>query len=66
MPRRATAPAILGAGLTFVLLAIGVLYLEFQGILGRAEALLMLISLIGFYLGIGILVAVYLLVHRLK
>jgi len=66
VPRHATAWTILLAGLTFVLLAIGVLYLEFDGIVGRAEAQLMLVSLLGLYVGIGILVSVYLLVDKLK
>ena len=51
---------------SFVLVAFGVLYLEFLGVVTPAMSILMLIALLGFYLGFGVLIGVYRLVAKLQ
>ena len=63
--KRRTALYVLLAGMSFVLMAIVVVSLGAMQVITGQLALLMLVALLGLYIGIGILVAVYRLVHRL-
>ncbi len=59
------ALVILGAVSVFIGIAVGVFSLVRSGIIETGVGLLMLISLLGIYVGFGILIGVYRLVNRL-
>lgn len=61
-----TALRLLLAGLGFLLAAAGVVILGAMQIISGQLALLMLVALLGLYVGFGILFAVYRLVNRLS
>jgi hypothetical protein len=54
------------AGMAFVVLAIGIVVAAHMGLLGGELALLMLVALLGLYVGFGVLIAVYRFTTRLK
>ncbi len=60
--------ALISAGVIFTFIGIGVIvfFLVRSGIIEPAVGLLMLICLVGIYVGFGILIAVYRLVNRLQ
>lgn len=62
--KRALATA--GAIFAFIGIAIGVFALVRSGVIETSIGLLMLICLLGIYVGFGILIAVYRLVNRLQ
>ena len=59
------ALVILGAVSVFIGIAVGVFSLVRSGIIETGVGLLILISLLGIYVGFGILIGVYRLVNRL-
>ena len=59
------ALVILGAVSVFIGIAVGVFSLVRSGIIETGVGLLMLINLLGIYVGFGILIGVYRLVNRL-
>ena len=59
------ALVILGAVSVFIGIAVGVFSLVRSGIIETGVGLLMLISLLGIYVGFGILIGVYRLVNKL-
>ncbi|MCY4420900.1 MAG: hypothetical protein OXC42_06570 [Gammaproteobacteria bacterium] len=59
------ALVILGAVSVFIGIAVGVFSLVRSGIIETGVGLLLLISLLGVYVGFGILIGVYRLVNRL-
>ena len=60
------ALVILGAVSVFIGIAVGVFSLVRSGIIETGVGLLILISLLGIYVGFGILIGVYRLVNRLQ
>lgn len=58
--------AVAGAVSVFICLVIGVFALVRSGVVKLEVGLLMLICLLGLYVGFGILIAVYRLVNRLE
>ena len=58
--------AVAGAVSVFICLVIGVFALVRSGVIKLEVGLLMLICLLGLYVGFGILIAVYRLVNRLE
>lgn len=54
------------AGVTFVALAVAIVAAAFLGFVSGQLAMLMLVALLGLYVGFGILIAVYRFTSRLK
>jgi hypothetical protein len=57
---------VLIAGMAFVALAIGIVVAAHMGLVSGELALLMLVALLGLYVGFGVLIAVYRFTTRLK
>lgn len=54
------------AGVAFVALAVGIVAAAHIGLVSGQLALLMLVALLGLYVGFGVLIAVYRFTSRLK
>jgi hypothetical protein len=54
------------AGVAFVALAVGIVAAARKGLVSGQLALLMLVALLGLYVGFGVLIAVYRFTIRLK
>jgi hypothetical protein len=57
---------VLIAGAAFVMLAVGIVVAAYTGLVSGQLALLMLVALLGLYVGFGVLIAVYRFTTRLK
>jgi hypothetical protein len=55
-----------GVAVSFIALAAGVIFLRIARVVTFEMAMLMLVALVGFYVGFGILIAVYRFVCRLE
>lgn len=58
--------ALVIAGVAFVALAAAIVAAAFLGFMSGQLALLMLVALLGLYVGFGVLIAVYRFTSRLK
>ncbi len=65
MPKFRTIKVVAGIAASFIGLAGTVIFLSQAKIIGFEMAMLMLVALLGLYLGFGILIAVYRLVGKL-
>jgi len=66
MPRNRTLKVAAGIAASFIGLAGTVIYLSLAKIISFGVAILMLVSLVGMYVGFGILIAVYRLISKLE
>lgn len=66
MPRTKTIRVVLAVGVSFVGLAVAIVFLSGLSIISGSIAKLMLVALLGLYIGIGILVAAYRLLGKLE
>ena len=66
MPKNRTLKVVVGIAASFIGLAGTILFLSEAKIIGFEMAMLMLVALLGLYLGFGILIAVYRLVGKLE
>lgn len=66
MPRSRTLIVAAGIAVSFVGLAATIIFLSRTGIITVVLAKLMLVALLGMYVGFGFLIAVYRLIGRLK
>jgi hypothetical protein len=57
---------VLIAGTIFVALAVAIFVAAYMGVVSGQLALLMLVALLGLYVGFGVLIAVYRFTIRLK
>jgi hypothetical protein len=58
--------AVAGIAVLFVLLALGIFFSAYTGLITVQLALLLLVALLGMYLGFGVLIAVWRFTRRLK
>jgi hypothetical protein len=58
--------AVAGIAVLFVLLALGIFFSAYTGLITVQLALLLLVALLGMYLGFGVLIAVWRFTSRLK
>ena len=65
MPRNRTLITVAGVVVSFTGLAGTIIFLLEAKIISFAVAMLMLVALLGMYVGFGILIAVYLLISKL-
>ncbi len=65
MPRNRTLKIVAGIAASFAGLAGAIIFLSEAKIIGFEVAMLMLVALLGMYLGFGVLIAVYRLVGKL-
>lgn len=65
-PKNRIALYLFLTGLSFVLIALGIIYFGLNGTVSPALAQLMLVALLGLYVGFGILIASYRLISRLN
>ena len=65
MPRNRTLITVAGVVVSFSGLAGTIIFLMEAKIISFAVAMLMLVALLGMYVGFGILIAVYLLISKL-
>ena len=65
MPKNRTLRVVAGIAASFIGLAGTIIFLSEAKIIGFEVAMLMLVALLGMYLGFGILIAVYRLVCKL-
>ena len=66
MPRSKTLRVVAGIAASFVGLAGTIIFLAGMGIMGPVMAKLMLVALLGMYVGFGVLVAIYRLIGKLE
>ena len=66
MPKNRTLKLVAGIAASFVGLAGTIIFLSEAKIIGFEMAMLMLVALLGMYLGFGVLIAVYRLVVKLE
>ena len=66
MPRAKTIGVVAGIAVSFAGLAGTIIFLSRLSIISVALAKLMLVALLGLYIGIGILIAVYRLIGKLE
>ena len=66
MPKRKTLKVVAGIAASFAGLVGAIIYLSEAKIIGFEMAMLMLVALLGMYVGFGVLVAVYRLVSKLE
>ena len=65
MPKSRTLIVVAGVAFSFIVLAAAIIYLSATKIITPTLAKLMLVSLLGLYVGFGILIAVYLLMRKM-
>jgi hypothetical protein len=61
-----TLKTVLLAGAAFVTLAVAIVAASFLGYISGQLGLLMLVALLGMYVGFGVLIAVYRFISRLE
>ena len=66
MPKNRTLKIAAGVAVSFIGFACTIIFLAKANIIGFEVALLMLVALLGLYVGFGILIAVYRLIARLE
>lgn len=66
MPKRGTLKAVVGIAASFTGLAGIIIFLSANNIVSSTMAILMLIALLGLYIGFGILIAAYRLIGKLE
>ncbi len=66
MPTKRTVKIAFGIAALFIGLAATIVVLLFMGVLRPPLALLMLVALLGLYVGFGILILVYRLIRKLE
>lgn len=66
MPRTRTIRVVVGIAVSFAGLTGAIVYLSRLSIISVAMAKLMLVALVGLYIGIGILIAAYRLLGKLE
>ena len=66
MPRNRTLKAVLGIAVSFAVLVGVIIFMSQMKIISFEVAKLMLVALLGMYVGFGILIAVYRLIAKLK
>ena len=66
MPKNRTLMVVAGIAASFTGLAGAIFFLSEAKIISFEMAMLMLVALVGMYLGFGVLIAVYRLVAKLK
>jgi len=66
MPRKRTLIAVAGIVISFTGLVVTILLLSEAKIISFAMAMLMLVALLGMYIGFGILIAIYRLIGKLE
>ena len=66
MPKKRTLKVVAGIVVSFAGLAGTIIYLLEANIITFAMAMLMLVALVGMYVGFGILIAVYRLISKLE
>ena len=66
MPRHATLKVVAGIAVSFAVLAGTIIFLLFMKIITFGVAKLMLVALLGMYVGFGILIAIYRLIRKLE
>jgi xanthosine utilization system XapX-like protein len=66
MPRNRTLKVVAGIVISFTGLAVTIILLWEMKIISFAMAMLMLVALLGMYVGFGILIAVYRLISKLE
>ena len=65
MPRHTTLKVVAGIAVSFAVLAGTIIFLLFMKIITFGVAKLMLVALLGMYVGFGILIAIYRLIRTL-
>ena len=66
MPRHRTLKVVAGIVISFTGLAGTIIFLSAAEIISLAMTMLMLVALLGMYVGFGILIAVYRLINKLE
>jgi len=66
MPRNRTLKVVAGIVISFTGLVVTILVLSEAKIISFAMAMLMLVALLGMYIGFGILIAIYRLIGKLE
>ena len=66
MPRHTTLKVVAGIAVSFAVLAGTIIFLLFMKIVTFGVAKLMLVALLGMYVGFGILIAIYRLIRKLE
>ena len=66
MPRNRTRKAVVGIAASFIGLAGTIIFLSEMKIISFEMAKLMLVGLVGLYVGFGVLIAVYRLIAKLE
>jgi hypothetical protein len=66
MPRHTTLKVVAGIAVSFAVLAGTIIFLLFMKIITFGVAKLMLVALLGMYVGFGILIAIYRLIRKLE
>ena len=66
MPRNRTLKVVAGIAASFIGLVGTIIFLSVIEIISFAVAKLMLVALVGMYIGFGILIAVYRLIRKLE
>jgi hypothetical protein len=66
MPRHTTLKVVAGIAASFAVLAGTIIFLLFMKIISFGVAKLMLVALLGMYVGFGILIAIYRLIRTLE
>ena len=66
MPRHTTLKVVAGIAASFAVLAGTIIFLLFMKIIIFGVAKLMLVALLGMYVGFGILIAIYRLIRKLE
>ena len=66
MPRHTTLKVVAGIAVSFAVLAGTIIFLLFMKTITFGVAKLMLVALLGMYVGFGILIAIYRLIRKLE
>jgi hypothetical protein len=66
MPRNRPLKVVAGSAISFTGLAGTIIFLSAAKIISLGVAILMLVALVGMYVGFGILIAVYRLISKLE
>ena len=66
MPRHTTLKVVAGIAVSFAVLGGTIIFLLFMKIITFGVAKLMLVALLGMYVGFGILIAIYRLIRKLE
>jgi len=66
MPKNRTLKVVAGIAASFIALAGTIIFLSAAKIISLGAAMLMLVALVGLYVGFGILIAVYRLISKLE